>query len=421
MKKKIVFIITITMLMFTLTSCYDAREVTSICFVQIIGIDQGITDKWRITVKVPTMQNAGDSSGKGSESSQQTQTKTITIDAPSFHGGIDLLNTSIPQKLDFSHAVLLVISEDLAQSGLIGEYITPLIRFKEIRRTLNIIVVPGSSEEFVEKTESYSGGSPSRSVRALLKQGENTGFYPKISMNDFYNGIKSTYRQSILPLGSVYKKGEFKEDGKQFNMEFNNTGQYFAGDTPRKGGNSIELLGCALFDKDRMVGKLNGHETRMLMLIRGEFKKGIFTIQDPKAPKWVIPVATRLSTKPNVKIYFDDGRPIINLEIKTEGDILDIQSGIDYGNEKMLTIIENKMIEYLEDSIKSVIEKSQTLNIDPFNFGRMAVRHFLTINEWENYNWNEKFKVAKVDVKVDFKIRRTGGLRKTSDNNVRDE
>lgn len=79
------------------------------------------------------------------------------------------------------------------------------------------------------------------------------------------------------------------------------------------------------------------------------------------------------------------------------------------------------MIEYLEDSIRSVIEKSQSLNTDPFNFGRMAVKHFLTINEWENYNWNEKFKVAKVDVKVDFKIRRTGGLLKTSDNNVRDE
>ncbi|MCL5073256.1 MAG: Ger(x)C family spore germination protein [Actinobacteria bacterium] len=421
MKKKILLIINIIMLMVTLTSCYDAREVTSANFVQIIGIDHGVTDKWRITVKVPIMQNEGGSSGKGSESSQQTQTKIITIDAPSFHGGINLLNTNIPQRLDFSHAVLLVISEELAQSGLVGEYITPLIRFKEIRRTLNVIVVQGSAEEFVEKTETYTGGSLSWTVTSLLKQGENTGFFPKISMNDFYDGIKSTYRQPVLPLGSVYNKGEFKEDGKPFNMEFNNTGQYFAGDTPRKGGNSIELLGSALFDKDRMVGKLNGHETRMMMLIRGEFKKGIFTIQDPKDSKWVIPIDTRLSRKPDVKIYFDDGRPIINLEIKTEGDILAVQSEINYENEKMLTIIENKMIEYLEDSINSVIDKCQSLKIDAFNFGRSAVMHFLTINEWENYNWNEKFKEAKVEVKVDFKIKRTGGLLKTSDNNVRDE
>ncbi len=415
--KKIILIILVTMLMLIMTSCYDAREVTSVSFVQMIGVEQGISDKWRITVKIASMQNGDDSSSKGSESSQQTQTKTITIDAPSFHGGINLINANMPQKLDFTHAVLLVISEDLAQSGLIGEYITPLIRFREIRRTLNVIVVEGSAQEFVEKTEEFTGGSPSRS---LLKQGENTGFYPRISLNDFYNGIKSTYRQSVLPLGNVHKEESFKEDGRAFTMEFTNTGEFFAGDTPRKGGNSIELLGSALFVDDKMVGKLNGHETRMMMLIRGEFNEGIFTIQDPKSPEWIIPIDTRLSRKPGIRVSIENGLPIIRLEIKTEGDILAIQSGIDYENEKMISIVEQEMVKYLEEGINRVIRKCQSLNTDPFNFGRSAVRHFSTIHEWENYNWNEKFKEAKVEVKIDFKVRRTGGLLRTSDN-MRDD
>lgn len=386
----------------------------------MIGVEQGISDKWRITVKIASMQNGDDSSSKGSESSQQTQTKTITIDAPSFHGGINLINANMPQKLDFTHAVLMVISEDLAQSGLIGEYITPLIRFREIRRTLNVIVVEGSAQEFVEKTEEFTGGSPSRAVISLLKQGENTGFYPRISLNDFYNGIKSTYRQPVLPLGNVHKEESFKEDGRAFTMEFSNTGEFFAGDTPRKGGNSIELLGSALFVDDKMVGKLNGHETRMMMLIRGEFNKGIFTIQDPKSPEWIIPIDTRLSRKPGIKVSIENGLPIIRLEIKTEGDILAIQSGIDYENEKMIIIVEQEMVKYLGEGINRVIRKCQSLNTDPFNFGRSAVRHFSTIHEWENYNWNEKFKEAKVEVKIDFKVRRTGGLLRTSDN-MRDD
>lgn len=418
--KKIILIILVTMLMLIMTSCYDAREVTSVSFVQMIGVEQGISDKWRITVKIASMQNGDDSSSKGSESSQQTQTKTITIDAPSFHGGINLINANMPQKLDFTHAVLMVISEDLAQSGLIGEYITPLIRFREIRRTLNVIVVEGSAQEFVEKTEEFTGGSPSRAVISLLKQGENTGFYPRISLNDFYNGIKSTYRQPVLPLGNVHKEESFKEDGRAFTMEFSNTGEFFAGDTPRKGGNSIELLGSALFVDDKMVGKLNGHETRMMMLIRGEFNKGIFTIQDPKSPEWIIPIDTRLSRKPGIKVSIENGLPIIRLEIKTEGDILAIQSGIDYENEKMIIIVEQEMVKYLGEGINRVIRKCQSLNTDPFNFGRSAVRHFSTIHEWENYNWNEKFKEAKVEVKIDFKVRRTGGLLRTSDN-MRDD
>jgi len=413
--KKIALVIIIIIMILTMTSCYDAREVTAVSFVQMVGVDRGVSDKWRITIKIASMQNGDDGSSKGGDSLQGTQTKTITIDAPSFHGGINLINANIPQKLNFTHVVLLAISEDLAQSGLIGEYITPLIRFREIRRTLNVIVVAGSAQEFIEKTEKFTGGSPSRVVLSLLRQGVNTGFYPKISLNDFYNDIKSTYRQPVLPLGSIFKEENFKETGEVFTMEFNHTGQYFAGDTPRKGGNSIELLGSALFVKDRMVGKLNGHETRMMMLIRGEFNRGIFTIQDPKSPEWVIPIDTRLSRRPGIKVSFENDRPIISLEIKSEGDILAIQSGIDYENEKMIRIIESEMIKYLEDGINTVIHKCQLLNTDPLNFGRSAVRHFLTINEWENYNWNEKFKEAKVVVKVDFKIRRTGGILRTSD------
>lgn len=412
MKKGINLVFTI-IIMFTITSCYDAREVTSVSFVQIIGIDRGISDKWRITIKLTSMESGSDALDK-SNGAQSTKTKTITIDAPSFHGGINMLNTNVPQKIDFTHAAMLVLSEDMAQSGLFGEYITPLIRFREIRRTLNVVVVQGSAQEFIEKTGEFTGRSPTRTIISLLNEGKNTGFYPKVSLYDFYNGIKSTYRQAVLPMGSVQNPGAFQEDGELLNKKFQNTGQYFAGDIPRKGGNSIEFLGSALFNGDRMVSKLDGHETRIMMLLRGDFRKGIFTIQDPKAPEWVIPIDLRLARKPKVKIYFYEGRPIINLEVKTEGDILAIQSGFDYENDHMLTLIEKAMQKYLENNIKNVINKCQSLNTDVFNFGRSAARNFWTIEAWENYNWNEKFKDAIFEMEIDFKIRRTGGLLRNS-------
>lgn len=415
---KIRLIIIIFILILSVVSCYDANEVTSVSFVQLIGIDKGISDKWRITVKLASMQNGNDSTDKSGEASQQTKTKTVSIEAPSFHAGINLLNTNIPQKLNFSHATLLVISEQLAQSGLIGEYIAPLIRFKEIRRNLNVVVARDSAEEFVEKTVEFTGGSPTRAVKALINEAKNTGFFPKVTLYDFYNSVKSTYKQPVLPLGSFYqeKSNKKKVPGE---IKFNNTGQYFAGDTPRKGGNTVEFLGCALFNDDKMIARLDGHQTRMMMILKGEFEKGIFTIQDPNVPQYVIPIDLKLSRKPQVKISIYKGKPIINVKIQTEGDILAIQSNIDYQNEEMIKAIEQTMIKYLNDGIKNVINKCKTLNIDVFNFGCKATRCFFTIQDLEEYNWNKNFKDASIDINIDFNVRRTGGLLKTSNINER--
>lgn len=410
--KKTVLLLIFIIFAVLLTSCYDAREVTDMAYVHFIGIDRGVKDKWRLTIKIATH---GSKDSGNSVGAQPAESKSITIDAPSFYGGVNLLNTNVPQKLVFSHAKLLVISEDIAQSGLVGEYIAPLIRFREIRRTLDVVVSQGSAQEFVEKIEPFLGGSPIRAVEDLTFEAKDTGFFPETNLYEFYNALKSTYRQPVVILGGLYDPANFQRDGEKWGSKFNTTGRYFAGEVPRKGGNSIEFLGCALFDGDRMIGKLDGHDTRMMLLARGEFQRVIFTIQDPKAPELVVPIDLQLSRKPQIKVSFEGAVPLISLTLETEGDILAIQSRINYEKPDMLPLLEKAVENHLKKSLDEVISKCQALNCDAFFFGRTAVRQFLTIEEWEAYHWNKHFKEAKVSTKIKFKIRRTGGLLKSSE------
>jgi Ger(x)C family germination protein len=410
--KKIVLLPIFISLVVLLTSCYDAREVTDTAYVQFIGIDKGVKDNWRLTLKVATHSGSQESSGGGV---QQSESKSVTIDAPSFYGGVNLLNTNVPKKLDFSHAKLLVISEDLAQSGLIGEYIAPLIRFREIRRTLDVVVSQGSAQEFVEKIESFLGGSPISTVDDLLYEAKYTGYFPHTNLYEFYNALKSTYSQPVLTLGGLYEPANFQQNGEKSGNRFNITGRFFAGEVPRKGGNSIELLGSVLFDGDRMIGKLDGHDTRMMLLARGEFQRGIFTIQDPNVPEFIIPIELQLSRKPEIKISFEGTVPLISLTLETEGDILAIQSRINYEKPDMMPLLEKAVESHLKKSLDDVISKCQALNCDVFFFGRTAAGQFWTIDEWEAYNWKKHFREAKISTKIKFKIRRTGGLLKSSE------
>lgn len=88
----------------------------------------------------------------------------------------------------------------------------------------------------------------------------------------------------------------------KWSKEYKTGGGYTAGELPRAVGDNIEFFGIAIFDGPKMVGKLNGDESRYMMMARGEFERGFLTFQDPMKPKYAVPIDVRSARKPKVKI-----------------------------------------------------------------------------------------------------------------------
>jgi spore germination protein KC len=63
--RKVVAAFILIILMLNLTSCYDAIEINNMLHVVAIGVDRGVSDKWRLTLQFPTIKG----SGGGSQSS----------------------------------------------------------------------------------------------------------------------------------------------------------------------------------------------------------------------------------------------------------------------------------------------------------------------------------------------------------------
>ena len=79
--------------MVSLTSCYDANEIDNVLHVAAIGVDQGISDKWRLTLQFSTMKESGGGGGGESQSgggASKGEYTFVTIDAPSFFTGINM-------------------------------------------------------------------------------------------------------------------------------------------------------------------------------------------------------------------------------------------------------------------------------------------------------------------------------------------
>jgi spore germination protein KC len=410
MNKNVKILFLCILLIIFLSSCYDAQEIDDMVHIDVLGIDKGILDKWHLSVQFAKMKEPGSGGGSGNSESgggKDQEYSVISIDAPSFFTGINMLNTTIARKFSFIHTQTIIFSEELAKSGLIGEYIAPINRFREIRRGAHIFVVKGSALEFLKENEPSIGTSISKTLQQLATESENTGFFARTDLEEFYRGIKSTYHQAIVPICAVNKQTNIEKKGKP-DEGFQTGGEYIAGELPRTGENKPEVFGTALFKEDVMVGELNGDETRYMLMLKGDFKKGSFTLKDPKKPDLAILLEVRESGSPKIKAWFDGVKPVINININLDGDILAIQSGINYEHPKLIDIVETAFKEMALKEMEDLITKCQNLSVDIFNLGDYISKKFFTIDAWEEYDWNNHFAKANINVNIEFIIRRTG-------------
>ena len=421
---KIILLLIISVILSTiLTACYDASETDDLSFVIIMGIDKGTKDKLRLTVKVPTFagQTAGSiggsgTSGGGSQSGGgQGEYATITVDAPSFFTGNNLFDAFTPRQLNFMHVKLIVFSEEIARSEAMSTYLSAFIRDRQIRDTMHIIISKTSAEEFVKATTPFIGVSLSKTVELFMREPGNTGFCPHTTFNDFYISMKSAYGQAFTILGSINNQKSLKEGEDNPAAGFKNGGEYYAGGLPREGGNNIEFFGTAVFNGGIMAGELNGDETRLLLMVRNEFNKGYWTLRDPKKPQFVVPINIRKAKDTDVRVSFKNDKPIINLKIYLEGDIGAIQSRINYESTELKSIVEEALKQEIKRGMDKLIEKCKALKADVFDFGLSAAMHFGTIEEWEKYNWLKRFEEAQINTEVEFTVKRTGVMLKSSE------
>lgn len=417
MVRKLSFSVCIILLMLFVSACFDAREIGEYAYVSMLGLDEGVTDTIRLTFHIPEFQTSGTGTdsgmgGDGSNEKEKTEKEVITIDAPSLLSGVAILNNSIPKILNFMHMKVIIISEELAKSGKAGETVAGLMKYRQIRGITNIIVCKGTAQEFIKAFKPYQGGLITETVEELITRSESTGFITNYTFRDMYNRIKSPTTQFLGIYGAVNEGKNLKDDGSSF-TGFKIPGDYLAGETPVKGGPKVELFGSAVFDGDKMVGTLTGFETQMVCLVHDTLKRAAFTIQDPLSPDLYIPIEIKEFEKPKVKIDLSGNKPKIHLEIKLEGDITSIPSRIHYEETKKNKVLEQAFEEFIKTGIERTFLKSRQLKVDVFDFGRTAIKQFMTIPQWEEYKWAEKFLEAELDARVDFTIRRTG---KTIDN-----
>lgn len=380
MRKK--FLILLTIAFITLGGCWSRRELDTLAIVTAVGIDKAKEDgKISIAFQIlkPSEIKAPSSGSTGSGGS-----KGVWVLSSTGYTVFDAARNATMQsdrRLFFPQNKIIVIGEEMARTG-----ISPLLDFfdrdPEPRRLSWLLIAKGKASDVIHAQHEQEK-IPAKAIEGMIKTSGGTSTAVNVNLNDFFKQLSSP------PTDPVACRIEMinEEESKNKKMRF---------------------TGAAVFKKDKLVGFLDRPETRGLNWVLGKVKSGIIVVKSPKEEtKNVALEIIRASSK--ITPEFQDGKLIITVEIKEEGNLAEQMSNVELTNTEMLKMLEQRNTAVIKNEIESVLKKAQReWGVDIFGFGEAVHRKYP--REWKELKdqWRDVFPDIKVQVKVDSKLRTAG-------------
>ncbi len=423
-----------------LSACNAATEPNDYAYVVAIGVDKAQTDgQFEISVQfAKPAQISGGSSEQGGSGAETLG--IVTVEAPSIYSGINIANNLVSKKFQLSHTKIIVISDELAKEG-ISRFIYTIERSNDLRPNMFVAISNGKAKEYLAEVKPEMEINPVKYYQ-LVFDNSFAELVPKISSQHTYFYMDSDEKDIILPLVSKSKKGDTKQkesqggesdggsqsDGDKGSQQseeksieipkstsdMNFEGfeymlrNYAAGDISANKDNKTETLGMAVFSNDKMVAKMSGIESEIYNMLCGNFKYSYNTFYCGNSDIPVV-MQTQQIKKPKISVEVDGKNPKIGVKLYYEGSL--VSAADDYFVEEDIYNYEEEISGYIKGAVEKFLERtSRELGTDIVGFGSYAKKAFSTTDEFENYDWKEKFSTADFFVDVKFKIRRTGAV-----------
>lgn len=411
MKKNFFIIISICSIF--LTGCWDKDELEDWGYIAAIGIDKDLSDRFDITFQLTNPQVGTSTKTNVPEPPQEV----VTFPVKNLSTSRDLASTFVTRRLTMSHAVAMVVSEEMASSDKFYHLLEATLRDRDIRGDINLIICPEKASLFINSNKPKMETRPTKYYSFMTQRWKDTGLVP---ISSLYRFIKRTeYEQGLfLAIYATSRKGTEKKDSEQET-------EILAGETGRENGDPIEMVGSAVFKNGKMIGKINGFESQLALLLRRQrsIKSISINVKDPLDSNYTI--GAKLTPAGNTKIKMDlkASVPTIDVTVPIETSITGIPSFINYATDKdKQTVLEKCLEEYLEGKTNTLIKKTQNeFKGEPFIWSSEARKHFLTNKAFDDYDWMKKYSSAEVNVNFKVKLVDFGkGLKTPYDKNTED-
>ena len=412
MLKKIIYYLVIAIfIVFLCSGCSkDIAELEGRGYVSAIGIDKGKNNNLSITYQIANIKYGMDTT-TNKFANQRKKNETVTFESPDLITAKDIANIVVARRITLEHARILIVGEDFAKTPEFFHVLEAALRDKELRRSMNIFVCREKASEFLNKNDPKIEDRTSKYFDFMTNRWRDTGF---ITISDLNGFMQRTEGNESLFLGAYTstKQYSFNEEG--------NEADYLPGQVDFEGGNPTQMIGSAVFKRGKMIGNLTGDENRFVILLRPKniVKSMLFTFEDPIDKIYKISAKLIKSKNTKIKIDISSNKPRVNVVVPVKIEILAIPSFVKYvevkDNEQLLR---NAIKKQLEEKAGKLVKKTQEVfGGEPFLWELEVRKKFWTFEEYQNYNWMDKYTKAEISINFDVIIKSFGNQLNPSEN-----
>jgi spore germination protein KC len=350
------------------TGCWNYREVEKLAIASGLAIDK-IDDEYLVTIEIVDIKGGRDS---------KISTRLVSTEGSTIFDAVRKSIKTAGKRLYFGHAEVVIVSTEIAEEGMIP-VMDWIGRDAELRNTLHFLISKEKSAKEILEQQPMTSDVLSFQLNDMLLSQKNLSYAQHIEEWQFVNDLGAMGISSTLPTIDL---------------------------TTDSDKLIPEITGTAVFKEDKLIGFLNGEETKTMLFIKDKIKGGLLVNKEYDNDS-----ATNISleifkNKTKQTLNYANGK--ITIVIDTNTDVtLGENGGVEnYIEEPGQTKLKNDFEEMLESNIKSLVKKTQEqYDSDIFGFGKTVKLSMPDLWKQIEPKWSQIYKDVKTEVHSTINIK----------------
>jgi len=378
--RKPLFLLLMCSLVFLLCGCSGTTQVEDLAFAELLGVDLNERNEIEVSIEVPKIAGQRGDSGSGSSGGSSPQL-IYSADGENFDEALNLLQWAVPRRLDLSQIKLIVISRDIAESEFFASVADTIMATPRLYTAARLAVCDGSAKEFISAEEPVIGTRLSSELTATFEDYIRSGFIPDATFAGFYYSSRSIYSDPL----AIHAESAPKNEPASATDGGAAPAAAIIPDNPQQSGvemqHSNRFLGAAVFRKGCLAGRLSGEEYLYCKILRGEQQTFPFSIDGR---------TVGLTTMGAPSVVIDTKSSPMKIRIGLNMSIVSSSK----------TAPKESLQSALEEAFTDAIEACRRMGAEPLRLAEKAASAFLTIEDWQEFNWTDHFLESEIDVGI---------------------
>ncbi|MCM3389426.1 Ger(x)C family spore germination protein [Ureibacillus chungkukjangi] len=385
MRKKVKFILILSVLVTLLSGCLGKTEINDLGIVMAVGLDKGEEEG---SIKV-TAQIVRPADARGSTGAPSGQTGepiwSITASGDSIFEAMRHLGRHSSRRIYWAHNFAVVINEDLAKEG-ISDIIDFFTRNHQLRMQTLVAVTPDPASEVVS-TMTGIEVIPGQAINDLFLFNSLTAAAPQSEIIDLQKTYLNESSQPVLARLSLNTHGiSNKEPTSEPTIK------------------QIELAGAGVFKNDKLVGTVKPEDTIGLLFFLENAKSAAVVTPCPDNPEQSMSVELKTANF-QVTPTYNNNQVGFDTKLKAVVQLVEAGCPFSISDEKQVKQIEKQIEENLKGKIEKIVELAQKeYKSDFLELGETFKNRYP--GEWKKIvaNWEDEFTQATLNSKVEVKL-----------------